>query len=336
VNYVRVVGVTKGADGIVDGVVARDLETDREIRIGAKVVINATGPFSDGVRKLSDPGAPSLIAPSQGIHLVFDRSFLPGNSAIMVPHTRDGRVMFAIPWHDHTLVGTTDTPIDEPTLEPKPFDKEVEFILETAAQYLHKAPTREDVKSVFVGIRPLVRSGDSRITAALSRDHTIHIDQSGLLTTTGGKWTTYRHMAEDTVNQAIDLAKLPERPCITRTLNIHGFHPHAERFGALSVYGSDVHGIHDLVRIDPTLAAPLDAELPYTRAEVVWGARIEMARRVEDVLARRCRALFLNAAAAVRMAPDVARLMARELGRDEAWQGEQVASFTRLARQYML
>ncbi len=336
VNYVRVVGVTRGADGIVDGVVARDLEADRELRIGAKVVINATGPFSDGVRRLSDPDSPPLIAPSQGIHLVFDRSFLPVRSAIMVPHTRDGRVMFAIPWHGHTLVGTTDTPIDEPTLEPKPFEKEVAFILETAGQYLHKAPTRQDVLSVFVGIRPLVRSGDSRITAALSRDHTIHIDPSGLLTTTGGKWTTYRHMAEDTVNQAIELARLPERACVTKTLNIHGFHTNAERFGPLAVYGSEAFGIHDLMRIDPSLGDRLHPELPYTRAEVVWGARVEMARGIEDALARRCRALFLNAAAAVRMAPEVASIMARELRRDSSWERSQVAGFTALARQYTL
>jgi glycerol-3-phosphate dehydrogenase len=336
INYTQVIGVTKGADGLVDGVVARDLERDRELEIRAKVVINATGPFSDGVRKLSDPGAPPLIAPSQGIHLVFDRSFLPGTSAIMVPHTRDGRVMFAIPWHGHTLVGTTDTPIDTPTLEPAAQESEIEFILETAAQYLHKAPTRDDVLSVFVGIRPLVRSGDSRITAALSRDHTIHIDKSGLLTTTGGKWTTYRHMAEDTVNQAIELARLAEKPCATKTLNIHGFHTHAERFGHLSVYGSDACAIQDLVRVDPSLGARLDAALPYTRAEAVWGVRVEMARTVEDVLARRCRALFLDAAAAVRMAPAVAALMARELGRDVSWQEREVAAFTSIARQYRL
>jgi glycerol-3-phosphate dehydrogenase len=335
-NYVEVIGVSKGLDGLVDGVVVRDLEAGQEFAVAAKVVINATGPFADGVRRLAEPEATRLIAPSQGIHLVFDRSFLPGHHAIMVPHTRDGRVMFAIPWHGHTLVGTTDTPIDEPTLEPKPLESEVAFILETAAQYLHKPPTRADVLSVFVGIRPLVRSGDSRITAALSRDHTVHIDASGLLTTTGGKWTTYRHMAETSVDQAIDLARLTEKPCVTRTLNIHGFHPHAERFGALSMYGSDALAIQDLVRIDPELAEPLDRSLPYTAAEVVWAVRIEMARTVEDVVARRCRALFLNAAAAVRMAPRVAALMARELGQDEAWQRQQVSAFTELARQYML
>jgi glycerol-3-phosphate dehydrogenase len=300
----------------------------------ARVVINATGPFADGVRRMAEPGAARLIAPSQGIHLVFDRSFLPGDSAIMVPHTRDGRVMFAIPWHGHTVVGTTDTPIDEPTLEPRPLDHEVDFVLETAGQYLHTAPTRADVRSVFVGIRPLVKSGDSRITAALSRDHTIHIDASGLLTTTGGKWTTYRKMAEDTVTQAADLARLPERPCVTRALSIHGFHQEPTTFGALAFYGSDAVAIQGLMRDQPGLAAPLHAALPIVAAEVVWATTKEMARTVEDVLARRTRALFLNAHAAIEMAPAVAALMAPILERDETWQREQVTAFRALAQQY--
>jgi glycerol-3-phosphate dehydrogenase len=244
--------------------------------------------------------------------------------------------MFAIPWHDHTVVGTTDTPIPEPALEPVALDSEIAFILETAALYLHKAPTRADVLSVFAGIRPLVRGDDSRITAALSRDHTIHIDPSGLLTTAGGKWTTYRHMAEDTVNQALDFGRLPERPCTTGDLKIHGFHQSAEEFGALSVYGSDAPALQDLAREDASLAERLDPALPVIGAQVVWAARTEMARSVEDVLARRCRVLFLDAAAAVRMAPAVASVMARELGRDEEWQRGQVAAFTTLARQYMV
>jgi glycerol-3-phosphate dehydrogenase len=335
-NYVQAVAVTKGGDGFVDGIVARDVESGREFPVRGKVVINATGPFSDSVRRLAEPNAPALIAPSQGIHLVFPASFLHGTSAIMVPHTSDGRVMFAIPWHGHTVVGTTDTPIASPELEPRPLDQEVEFILETAGRYLDSPPSRDDVLSVFAGIRPLVKSGDSRLTAALSRDHTIHIDASGLLTTTGGKWTTYRHMAEDTVNQAADLARLPERACVTRALNIHGFHQSREKFGRLSLYGSDAPAVQALGAADPTLGAPLDAALPYTGAEVVWAARHEMARTVEDVLARRCRALFLNARSAARMAPTVARLLAHELGYDEAWQRAQVDDFTRLSRQYTL
>ncbi len=335
-NYVRVRALAKGPDGFVNGVVAEDVESGRELRVGARIVVNATGPFADGVRRLAHVDAPPLIAPSQGIHLVFDRSFLPGENAIMVPHTRDGRVMFAIPWHQHTLVGTTDTPIPDATLEPRPLEHEVAFILETAAQYLHKAPSRADVLSVFAGIRPLVRSGDGRLTAALSRDHTIHIDPSGLLTTTGGKWTTYRHMAEDALNQAATLARLPERRCQTIALRVHGYHPHAGKFGALAMYGSDAPAIQRLAAEDRSLAEPIHPALPYTGAQVVWAVREEMARTVEDVLARRCRALFLNAAAAQQMAKETARLMAIELAQDDAWQRRQVQAFSALAAQYGL
>jgi len=334
-NYTKVTALTRDDDGFVNGVVARDLEDGTEHSVRARVVINATGPFADGVRRLADPASASLIAPSQGIHLVFDRTFLPGDSAIMVPHTRDGRVMFAIPWHGHTLVGTTDTPIDAPTLEPRPLDEEIAFVLETAGQYLHTAPTRADVRSIFVGIRPLVRSGDSRITAALSRDHTIHIDPSGLLTTTGGKWTTYRKMAEDTVTQAADLARLPERACVTRSLNVHGFHAQPSTFGQLATYGSDAPAIQALMREAPALAAPLHPALPAIGAEVVWATTHEMARTVEDVLARRTRALFLNAQAAIDMAPAVAALMAPLLGRGADWQAEQTTAFRALAQQYL-
>jgi glycerol-3-phosphate dehydrogenase len=244
--------------------------------------------------------------------------------------------MFGIPWHGHALVGTTDTPIAEATLEPRPLAEEVDFILENAARYLHHAPTRADVSSVFVGVRPLVRSGDGGNTAALSRDHTIRIDASGLLTIAGGKWTTYRNMAEDCVNQAATLGRLPDSPCATRQLNVHGFHPNAERFGPLAVYGSDALAILELARTEPGLDERLHPALPYTAAEVVWAVRREMALTVEDVLARRTRALFLNAKAAVEMAPRVARLVAAERRCDEAWERAQVDGFRALARGYQL
>jgi glycerol-3-phosphate dehydrogenase len=335
-NYVRVTSLTRGQDGFVDGVIAQDEETGNQFRAGAKVVINATGAFCDSVRRMADPQSSPLIAPSQGIHLVFDRSFLPGNSAIMVPHTSDGRVLFAIPWHGHTLVGTTDTPIVEASLDPVPMESEIEFILTTAAQYLHKAPTRSDVLSAFAGIRPLVRSSDAKNTAALSRDHTIHIDSSGLLTITGGKWTTYRHMAEDCVNQAATLARVPEKPCVTAHLNIHGFHKQADKFGALALYGADAPAIQDLMHAEETLGERLHGALPYCGAEVIWATRFEMARTVEDFLARRTRALFLNARAALEMAPQVAALMARELGREDAWSQKQTAAFQSLTKGYLV
>src|SRR5579885_2669717 len=254
-----------------------------------------------------------MIEPSQGIHLVFGPEFLQAESAILVPRTTDGRVLFAIPWHGHTLVGTTDTPISAAQLEPVAMEQEIEFVLATAAQYLEKAPRREDVLSVFAGVRPLVRAPGAASTAALSRDHVIHIDKSGLMTITGGKWTTYRHMAEDCVDQAATLGQLPDFPCITQNLRIHGFHENASQFGELAVYGSDAEKLRGLVRKNPALGARLHPMLPYVKAEVIWAVREEMARAIEEVLARRTRALFLNARAALEMAPAVADLMADEL-----------------------
>jgi glycerol-3-phosphate dehydrogenase len=336
INYCRVIGLTKGSDGFVNGVTAREEESGQEFTATAKVVVNATGPFTDALRRLADPSSQPMISPSPGVHLVFDRSFLPGDSAVMVPHTSDGRVMFAIPWHGHTLVGTTDTAIPEPTLDPSPMEEEIEFILKTAGEYLHKAPTRSDVLSVYTGIRPLVRAANSSNTAALSRDHTIQIDESGLLNIAGGKWTTYRNMAEDCVNHVAILGKLPERDCITRRINIHGFHPQAQKFGPLSFYGCDAPAIQELMRGEPELAEPLTGALPYVGAEVVWAVRHEMARTVEDVLCRRTRALFLNAKAAKEAAPQVASLMARELECDSHWESTQLAAFRQIARHFTL
>ena len=335
-NYAQVTGIIKDRDGFLNGVQVRDMEDGREFEAAARVVVNATGPFTDELRRKADPTAQPMIAPSQGIHLVLDGSFLAGESAIMVPHTSDGRVMFAIPWHGHTLVGTTDTPVQEAVLEPVAQEQEVAFVLQTASLYLAKKPGRSDVKSVFAGIRPLVRAGDSNNTAALSRDHTIRIENSGMITVCGGKWTTYRHMAEDCVNHAATLGRLADRPSVTDHLNIHGFHPNASRFGRLAVYGSDAPAVEELMVNDAALAEPLDSALPYVGAEVVWAVRHEMARTVEDVLARRTRALFLNAHAAIRMAPQVAALMVPELGRNAAWEAAQVEAFGQVARGFVL
>ncbi len=337
-NYMPVVELTKDDEGFVNGVVAQDSETGKKFSVQARVVVNATGIFTDEIRRMDDAQAKTMVQPSQGIHLVLDGSFLRANSAIMVPHTSDGRVLFAIPWHEHTVVGTTDTPIDAPSYEPLPFEQEIEFVLDTAGEYLSHKPTRADVLSVYVGIRPLVKAAgsDSSKTSALSRDHTIHIDQSGLLTIVGGKWTTYRHMAEDTMNHAITLGKLDDKPCVTKDLKIHGYKKGMDPHGDLWVYGSDAEKIQALAQESPELAQQMNSKLPQIAAEVVWAAREEMARTVEDVLARRTRALFLNAHSAVAMAPEAARLLARELGKDDAWANAQVAQFTELAAQYML
>jgi glycerol-3-phosphate dehydrogenase len=335
VNYAPVIGFTRGGDGAVSGVVVRDEESGHTFRAAAKVVINAAGPFCDEVRRLARPDAAPLITASQGIHLVLDGTFLPGSAAILVPRTRDGRVLFAIPWHGHAVVGTTDTPISEAPVEPRPLDAEIDFVLDTAGRYLERPATRADVRSAFAGVRPLVRSRAAS-TSALSRDHTIRTDPGGLLTITGGKWTTVRNMAEDCVNQAAARARLPHRDCPTRTLRIHGYDPGANASGHLSAHGADAPRIREIARSDPALAAPLHPGLPYCGAEVVWAARFEMARTVEDVLARRTRALFLDARAAIDMAPGVAGLLGRELRRDVAWQTAQIEAFRDLARGYLV
>ncbi len=336
-NYAPVIEITRGKDGFADGVVAMDSETGQRMTIRARVVVNAAGIFADDVRRMAEPDAAGMIAPSQGIHLVFAREFLRGNTAIMVPHTSDGRVLFAIPWHEHTVVGTTDTPIETPSYNPLPFEEEVEFILETAAQYLSRPPKRSDVLSVYVGIRPLVKAGSAASkTSSLSRDHTVHVDNSGLLTIVGGKWTTYRHMAEDCVNHAITLGELRDVPCGTQDLKIHGYKQDVDSLTGLGVYGSDADAILALAAADPQLGRQLHPALPYIAAEVVWGVREEMARTLDDMLSRRTRALFLNARAAIEMAPAVAVLMAKELDAGQDWIDRELLQFTTLAQKYLL
>ena len=330
----RVESLIKDASGAVEGFVAREIESGEELAVRAKVVVNATGPFSDSIRRLDQPEAPPIIAPSQGVHVVLDRSFLPGDSAIMVPHTDDGRVMFAIPWHDVTVVGTTDTPIDAIDLEPTPLAHEVEFIVETANRYLAADAQLSDIRSVFAGIRPLVKAGGGKDTASLSRDHTILIDPtSGLLTVAGGKWTTYRKMAQDIVDHAVTLGDLAPRPCVTEQLPIHGYHCNADRFGGLAHYGSDAPEIEHLD--DTGDDAPIHNALTLTPAQVRWACRSEMARTVDDVLARRTRCLLFDARAADEVAPRVAEIMADELQQDTSWQAEQVQSFRQIARRYV-
>ncbi|MFQ5629349.1 MAG: glycerol-3-phosphate dehydrogenase/oxidase, partial [bacterium] len=282
INYMKVTGLLK-TGGMVSGVQATEVESGKQHEIHSRVVINATGVFADNLMKMDDPHATPIIAPSQGVHLILGKEFLPGETAIMVPHTDDGRVLFAVPWHDKVVVGTTDTPVDEPELEPRAYDEEIDFILGHAAKYLTKDPSRSDVLSVFAGLRPLVRAGESENTAALSRDHAVMISASGLVTITGGKWTTYRKMAQDVVDQAAMIAGLEKRACQTEQKRIHGWLKIIDIDDPLHVYGSESIAIKKLIEKDRKLGAKLHERLPYTRAEVVWGAREEMARTVEDV-----------------------------------------------------
>lgn len=335
INYLKVIALVKSGN-MVAGVIAADMETGKEFNLKAKVIINATGVFTDSIRWMDDPKAQAMISPSQGIHIVLDKTFLPGDSAIMVPHTDDGRVLFAIPWHDRVIVGTTDTPVKAIPLEPQPLPEEIEFLLAHTARYLTKDPTTKDVLSVFAGLRPLIGVTGEASTAALSRDHTLHISRSGLVTITGGKWTTYRKMAEDTIDQAEVLAHLDTKPCVTRTLQIHGFHRHAEKFGELAVYGSDAPVIQDLLHEKKCYNELLHPNQPIRAGQVIWSVRHEMARTVEDFLCRRTRTLLLDARASQEMAPKVAELMAKELGQKRSWQREQVKKYHELAGGYIL
>ncbi len=334
-NYLPVTGIVREA-GVVTGVVAHDRETGREFRIKGRVVVNAAGPFIDEVRRLIDPQVKTLITPSQGVHLVLDGSFLTGDSAIMVPHTDDGRVLFAVPWHGRTIVGTTDTPIPAAVIEPRALPEEIDFLLSHAARYLARPPLRSDVLSIFAGIRPLVRTDAGSDTASLSRDHTLLVESSGLVTIAGGKWTTYRKMGEDTVTAAAQVAGLDDRPSVTGTLRIHGWQEGGAAADPLQVYGSDAVKLKQLLMENPTWREPLHPALPYCVGEVIWGVRYEAARSVEDILARRTRSLQLDARASIAAAPRVAALLAQELGRDPDWQEAQVEAFTTLAQWYLL
>ena len=336
-NYMKVTSLIKNRDGKISGVNALDLEHDTSYTLQAKVVINATGVFVDDILKMENDHAKPMVRASQGIHLVFERSFLSGGHALMIPKTSDGRVLFAVPWHDKIVIGTTDTLVDHTSLEPHALEQEIAFILDTAGQYLDRKPTRADVLSVFAGLRPLAApKGKNKSTKEISRSHKLIVSSSGLVTITGGKWTTFRKMAEDTVNAAIKTGGLAYVPCSTHHHPIHGHTSMSDHFNHLSIYGSDAAAILELIKSEPELAECLHPSYGYIKAEIVWAARHEMARTIEDVLARRIRILFLDARAAIAMAPEVAQLLAIELNRDQQWIDDQLKSFVELAKGFLL
>jgi len=336
VNYFKVTGLSKSATGKIEGVIGLDEESKQEFKLRGKVVINATGVFVDDILQMDVATRKPLVRPSQGVHIVINKSFLSGDRAMMIPETSDGRVLFAVPWHNHLVVGTTDTPLKKQSLEPVALPEEVHFILETAGQYLSKKPTTKDVLAVFAGLRPLAAPDkDIKSTREISRSHKLIVANSGLITITGGKWTTYRKMAEDTIDKAIKVGRLPQVVCNSKAQKIHGF-TEKPGTGPLAVYGSDEKNIEYLMEQSPKLSEKLLLNYPYTKAQVIWAVRSEMARTIEDVLARRLRILFLDARAALAMAPEVASLMATELGFDKKWEVDQVESFKKIASKYFL
>ena len=333
INYFAVTDLKK-ENGMITGVKACDALTGEEYSIDASVVVNATGVFSDAIIQMDEPNKRKLIVPSQGVHIVLEKKFLNGPHAIMVPHTTDGRVLFAVPWNDYVVVGTTDTLIEAPADEPQALVKEIDFILENAGTYMTMPPTRTDVKSVFAGLRPLAApEDDSKATKEISRHHKVTVSTSGLVSILGGKWTTYRKMAEDLVNTAQSVGGLPERACITQNLPIHGYDYNANWENPMHVYGADTDKI---LRLDAEGNTSLSTDLHITKNMIVWAAEEEMAMTLEDVLARRTRALFLNAEETLKIAPKVTTILAKVLHKDKDWEKEQLDTFRILAKNYQL
>lgn len=337
INYMKVSGLIRNRSGMIKGVKMIDKESGLEHKINARVVVNATGVFSDDIIRMDDPMATKTVVASQGVHLVVDKSFLGSSSALMIPKTSDGRVLFAVPWHGKTVLGTTDTPVDEVSLEPRALEEEIQFILDTCKQYLKKSPERKDVLSVFAGLRPLIAPEmENKKTKEISRDHTISVSLSGLVSIVGGKWTTYRKMGEDTIDTAILVGGLKERPSVTSEMPLHASVKNMDEEDNLKWYGSDALKIKVIIAEKPKMGERIVENYPYVKAEIIWACHHEMARTVEDFLARRIRLLFLDARAAIKASPVVAKVMATELGYRRKWQKEQLENFRKLAEEYIL
>jgi glycerol-3-phosphate dehydrogenase len=334
-NYFKVVNLLKDERGKINGVKAIEKATGEEFNLKAKLVINATGVFADEVARMDNPLSKPTIRPSQGVHIVLDKSFLKSDSAIMIPKTDDGRVLFAIPWYNEVVIGTTDTPLDTISLEPVALEKEISFILQTAEKYLVKPPKREDILCIFAGLRPLAANPDNPAsTKEVSRRHKITLSPSGLLSIIGGKWTTYRRMAEETIDRAIRAGFLDRAKCVTSNLKLTSLAAN-NSLKRLHIYGDHSIDIEKMISEDPGLGIQVDPRLPYTKAEILWICRNEMPFCIEDILARRTRSLFLNARASAEIAPEVAGIMAKEFGYDLNWKEQQVKSYNELVKNYL-
>ena len=333
-NRVEAVGFLESR-GAIRGVRLRDVVGGAEWEVRASVVVNATGPWADETRALDEPDAGPGVVMSQGSHIVVSSRHLPGSTAVLVPSTDDGRVLFAIPWHNHVIIGTTDVALPGPDRSPAPSGDEIDYLIEHAARYLYRPLDRDDILSAWSGLRALARSGSSGSTAELSRDHAISVSRAGLVTVVGGKWTTYRKMGQDTIDRAAEVGHLSPVSSPTARMRLHGHDERTDLLPPWRVYGSDAQHIQDMEAAEPDLRAVLHPSLPYRKSQVVWAARHEMATSVEDVLMRRTRALFLHARGALEAAPTVAELMARELGQGDDWIREQIRSFGGLAQGFL-
>ena len=314
---------------------AIESESEKKFLIKGKVIINATGVFSDRVIQMDKPEARPMIRPSQGVHLVLEKEFLDGPHAIMIPHTSDGRVLFAVPWHNHVVLGTTDTPIDETLEEPRPKDEEVDFILANAGQYMTKKPKRKDVKSVFAGLRPLAANqGSDTETKEISRHHKVNVSTSGLISLLGGKWTTYRKMAEDAINTASMVGGLKDVKCRTHKLKLSGYDENIDFDNPLHAYGSDATKITAQGTAKDNQS--LSSKFYITKNLILWSIQKEMAIHLEDVLARRIRCLFLDAEETSKIAPSVVEIMANYLNKDEFWIKDELSRANKIIENYIL
>jgi len=335
-NYMKVDSLQKDADNKITGLKVEDVENKKSYTIRAKSIVNATGVFVDSILKMDNPLSKNTVRPSQGVHIVLDKKFLPGDVSLMIPKTDDGRVLFAIPWHNKVVIGTTDTLINTIDTEPQALDKEIDFILDTAGRYLTQAPQKNDVLSVFAGLRPLAAPmHENQTTKEISRKHKIIVSSSGLVTIIGGKWTTCRKMAQDTIDTAIKTANLTKQKSTTANFHIHGYQLENSQ-KMLDIYGSDKSKIEELIHQDSSLGVKLHPDYDFTIAHVIWAIREEMARSVEDIFARRIRFLFLDARLSMELAPKIAEIMAREFGFDSAWVNNQISEYNNLAKRYLI
>ncbi|OWT57605.1 glycerol-3-phosphate dehydrogenase/oxidase [Candidimonas nitroreducens] len=336
VNYCAVTGLLHD-NGRIVGLRCQDAEFGSEYSVRARALVNAAGVWVDEIRRQDGAAlgrtVKPMVAPSQGVHLVVDRSFLPGEHALLVPKTRDGRVLFAVPWLGKLVLGTTDTPRHDLALEPDAYAREVDFILSEAGHYLQRAPTRADVKSIWVGLRPLVRppdDEDGESTKKISREHTVLASPSGLITVTGGKWTTYRAMAEDVLDKCVQTGLFESLPP-SRTADFKlvgaagaGRRSRISQPPGLDAYGSEAAYVQALEGGDVEIVPGLSV------AMVRFAVRYEYARCVEDMLARRFRLLFLDARLAAQAAPRVAEVVQQETGLDP-----RLGQFLDLTRHYL-
>lgn len=335
-NYHEFLSFTKTKDGTIDGGKINDTRNQKQYTVKAKAIVNATGVFSDSIRNMNKSTVSKIITSSQGVHIVLDKHFLPGDAAVMIPKTDDGRVLFAVPWNNKVIIGTTDTPVEEYSCEPKPKKEEIDFLLTHTAKYLTKAPSRSDVKSIFAGLRPLVKNGNTENTKSISRKHVIEVSNNGLITIAGGKWTTYRKMAEDTIDKSAIIAGLPYVKSNTECLHIHGYSNKILPNDSLGVYGTDADLILELIEKRPELKEKIHPDYPIIKGQVVWAIHNEDAKTLEDFLARRSRLLFLDSKASIECAKGVAEIFKQELNLSDEWKQEEVLRFTKLAKQYLL